>query len=310
MRRLPSGFLAASAIASVAIALVGCGLGAGRGTSDVTVTVTRDFGARSVGQLTEPRVPGSETVMRVLERHFNVGLRYGGGFVESIDGVSGSAARRDWFYYVNGIEAPKGAAGTTVHRGDRIWWDLHDWAATNSVPAVVGSFPEPFLHGTGGKRFPTVLQCASDVGAACKHVSGELSALGVPVATQLIGTGSGTDSLGVVVGTWSDIRAAIVASLLQQGPGASGVYARFSPQGRSLTLLDPGGRVVRTIGSGAGLVAATAQGPGVPTWLVTGTDVAGVDAAAAALTPGALRNHFALAVQGPIRLPLPLRGAS
>src|SRR5437764_14849818 len=168
------GVVAATAIVFGAIAVAGCGLGAGPGTSHVTVTVTRNFGDAHVAQLTERRVPGSETVMRVLERHFHVGLRYGGGFVESIDGLAGSSSRRDWFYYVNGIEAPNGAAATTVHRGDRIWWDLHDWAATNSVPAVVGSFPEPFLHGTGGRRLPTVIQCASDVGAACKRVSAEL----------------------------------------------------------------------------------------------------------------------------------------
>src|SRR5436305_4687436 len=231
MSRRPAGVLAASAIALGAIALAGCGLGSGNGTSAVTVTVTRNFGSAHVAQLTVKQLPGSETVMRVLERHFDVGLRYGGGFVESIDGVSGSSARRDWFYYVNGLEAPKGAASTPVHKGDRIWWDLHDWAATNSVPAVVGSFPEPFLHGAGGKRLPTVLQCGADVGAACRRVSVELSSVGVPVATQAIGTGSGTDSLGVVVGTWREVRAEIVASLVQKGPEASGVYARVSPDG-------------------------------------------------------------------------------
>ena len=297
-------------IALVAIAIAGCGLGAGRGTSDATVTVTSDFGGSQIGQLTEKQVPGSETVMRVLERHFNVGLRYGGGFVESIDGRSGTSARRDWFYYVNGIEASKGAAATTVHRGDRIWWDLHTWIAPLGSPAVVGSFPEPFLHGSGGRRLPTVVQCASDVSSACQRVSTELGSLGVPVATQAIGTGSGTDSLSVVVGTWRDIRSEILASLLQQGPAASGVYARFSAGGGSLALLDARGHSVRALGAGAGLVAATAQNSEVPTWLITGTDVAGVDRAAAALTPGALRDHYALALQGTSQIPVPVRGAS
>jgi hypothetical protein len=282
----------------------------------VTVTVTRNFGAARVAQVTEHRVPGAETVMRATERYFRVRLRYGGGFVESLNDLSGTSAQRDWFYYVNGIQAAKGAATTPVHRGDRIWWDLHDWAATNSVPAVVGSFPEPFLHGTGGRRLPTVLQCASDVSAACKRVSGELGALGVPVATQLLGTGSGTDSLGVVVGTWRDIRSEIVASLVQQGPRASGVYARFAGGGSSLQLLDPHARAVRTLGAGAGLVAATAEGSAVPTWLVTGTDPAGVEAAAAALTPARLRDHFAVAVavaaavHGAAPMPLPVQGAN
>jgi hypothetical protein len=246
----------------------------------------------------------------MLERHFRVRTRYGGGFVQSIDGVSGSSSHLDWFYYVNGVEAAKGAAATPVHRGDRIWWDLHDWSATQTIPAVVGSFPEPFLHGVGGKRLPTTIECASDVERACRRVSAELAAEHVPVATQLLGTGSGNDSLAVVVGTWRDIRPEIVAGLLEQGPAASGVYARFSRHGgRFIDLLDPRGGVARRLGGGAGLIAATAQGTSEPIWLITGTDASGVSAAARDFTPSALRDRFALAVLGGAEFPLPMAPA-
>ena len=295
---------ATAVVIASAIATAGCGLGAGPGTSDVTLTVTRDFGSRALGQTTAKKVPGSETVLRMLERDYRVTTRFGGGFVESINGQSGTSSRRDWFYYVNGIEAPRGSAGTAIHGGDRIWWDLHDWSATDSIPAVVGSFPEPFVHGSDGKRLPTVLECASDASGACQVVSTELTRIGVPVASQLIGTGSGTDSLAVEVGTWQDLRGEIVATLIDQGPGSSGVYAKFS--GGSLYLLDPHGDVARRLGPGAGLVAATSQASAEPTWLVTGTDPAGVAAAAAALTPERLQDHFAVAVQGSGEVPLPV----
>jgi hypothetical protein len=300
----------ASAIA-VAVALAGCGLGAGKGTSDVGVTVTRNFGTASVGSANESRVPGSQTVMRLLERSFRVTTRFGGGFVQSIEGHSGTSARHDWFYYVNGLQASLGAAGTAVHRGDRIWWDLHDWSASDSVPAVVGSFPEPFVHGTGGRRLPTTLACAPDARAACKRVGGEFHTLGVPTPTVLIGTGSGPDSLAVVVGTWRDLHGELAATLVEHGPGSSGVYARFAgPGGSKLQLLNPGGHVVRTLGPGAGLVAATGQSATGTVWMITGTDVAGVSAAAAALTPARLRDHFALAVAGTAEIALPLEGAA
>lgn len=303
------GLLAALA----ATALAGCGLGAGSGTSDVSLTVTRDFGSGRVASVTRSKLPGSETVMRMLERSFHVSTRYGGGYVESIDGLAGNASRRDWFYYVNGIQAPIGAASTAVHRGDRVWWDLHDWNQTNTIPAVVGSFPEPFLHGTGGRRLPTVLECASDAGQACQDVSKALGAAGIPVASQLLGTGSGTDSLAVLVGTWSAIRGLVAGSLVGRGPSYSGVYARFtgSPASPRLELLDPHGDVVRTLGAGAGLVAATGnRSSSSPTWMITGTDAVGVQAAAAALTESRLHDHFALAVQGASDLPVPLRGGS
>lgn len=292
---------------AVAVALAGCGLGAGKGTSDVAVTVTSNFGTGSVGSANESRVPGSQTVMRLLERSFRVTTRFGGGFVQSIDGHSGTSGRRDWFYYVNGLQAPLGAAGTGVHKGDRIWWDLHDWSATDSIAAVIGSFPEPFVHGTGGRRLPTTLACANDVKAACQKVGAEFQAVGVRTQTVLIGTGSGPDSLAVVVGTWRDLHGELAAALVEHGPGSSGVYARFVGSGGSkLQLLNPGGHVVRTLGPGAGLIAATGQSATGTVWLITGTDAAGVSAAAAALTPARLRDHFALAVTGSRDLPVPL----
>ncbi len=297
---------------AVAVAIAGCGLGAGKSTAgDATLTVTRGFGSAAVGSAAEKSIPGSQTVMRMLERSFKVTTRYGGAFVESIDGHAGDSSRLDWFYYVNGIEATLGAAGTSVHYGDRIWWDLHDWSATDSIPAVVGSFPEPFVHGINGRRFPVTLECATDVPAACKRVTNELTTIGVPIASQAIGTGSGSDSLGVIVGTWHDLRSELLATLIEHGPASSGVYARFvGPNGNALQLLDPKGRVVRTLGADSGLIAAMAQTSTGPAWLITGTDVDGVSAASAALTPLRLDNHFAVAVQGATDLPVPLEGSS
>jgi hypothetical protein len=300
---------ALAALAAV-LACGGCGFGPGAGTSSVSLTVTRGFGSRQIRVLTRGKVPGSETVMRMLERSFRVSTRYGGGFVESIDGLAPSGDRHDWFYYVNGVQAAKGAASTAVHAGDHIWWDLHDWSATDSVPAVVGSFPEPFLNGLGGKRYPVTIECASDVSAACKQATTRLTAAHVPASSQLLGTGSGPDTLGIVVGTWGEIHGEVAAELVAHGPGASGVYARFSgPDGHALQLLNPEGKVVRTLGPGAGLIAATADMTSVPTWMITGTDAAGVRAAASALTTQALHDHFALAVDGAQRFPVPLQAS-
>ncbi|HWE32931.1 MAG TPA: DUF4430 domain-containing protein [Solirubrobacteraceae bacterium] len=308
MRRGPRVALGLVAAAAIAAAITGCGLGAGPGTGRASLTITQSFGSKQIGSTTTAHVPGSETVMRMLERRFNVSTRYGGGFVESINGHSGTSLRNDWFYYVNGIEATSGAATTTVHHGDRVWWDLHDWTVTDTVPAVVGSFPEPFLNGTGGKRYPVTLECANDVQAACERVGSELKAVGVPSAPQLLGTGSGTDSIAVVVGTWADVRGEIAGALIGNGPKTSGVYVRFV--NGALQLLNPRGQTVRTLRTGAGLIAATSENQSAPTWLVTGTDAAGVNAAAHELTPAALHDHFALAVQGGVGIPVPLEAGT
>jgi hypothetical protein len=64
-----------------------------------------------------------------------------------------------------------------------------------------------------------------------------------------------------------------------------------------LELDDAAGDVAATMRSSVGLIAATEQeGLNEPVWLVTGTDTAGVDAAAKALTAAKLAGHFAVAV--------------
>jgi len=297
--------------AALAVAIPGCGPGPGPGSADVSVTVTRDFGARQVRAITESRAPGSETVMELLERHLRIGARYGGDFVESIDGLSGSSSHLDWFYYVNGVQAPQGAGTTAVHRGDRIWWDLHDWTTTDSIPAVVGSFPEPFLDGVGGRRYPTTLECAPDARQACAEADHALVGLGIRVERRSLRGGSGGGTIEIVVGTFGELTHVSAARLVAGGPKSSGVYARVAAGGRRLLLLDPHDQVARTLAAGAGLVAATAAGNGaVPTWVITGTDVAGVDAAAGALSSGRLDDHFALAVEDGQYLPLPLDPSS
>jgi hypothetical protein len=295
---------------AVAALLAGCGLGAGPGTRAASVRVTANFGASVYGSAVENRVPGSETVMSLLQRHFKVATRYGGGFVESIDGHDGTGSHRDWFYFVNGIQAPQGAAATAVHRGDHIWWDLHDWSVTDTVPAVVGSYPEPFTSGVGGRKFPTLLNCASGVQRACDMVGTALHRYGVKSAEQVLGTGSGSDSLAVVVGAWNEIKGVIAAQLIASGPRDSGVYARFAGSS-ALELDNPKGQVVRTLHGSVGLIAATgAASLGQPTWFVTGTDTAGVMAAAKAFTEPKLRGHFAVAVRGSSVIPVPLAPAS
>jgi hypothetical protein len=291
--------------------LSGCGFGAGPGTKDASVLVTGNFGAQRYGSVVETHVPGAETVMSLLQRHFKVTTRYGGGFAESIGGRSGGASHRDWFYYVNGIEAAVGAATTRVHAGDHIWWDLHDWSATDSIPAVVGSYPEPFTNGSGGREFPTLLNCGAGVQKACDEVGAALHQYGVKAADQVLGTGSGSDSLAVVIGTWSQIKGVIAAELIASGPRDSGVYARFGSAGQALELENPKGQVARTLHGSVGLIAATGEASlGQPTWFVTGTDAAGVTAAAKAFTAAKLDHHFAVAVDGSTVIPVPLAPGS
>ena len=305
--------ITAFAAAITVAALAGCGLGPGPVPEGVHLTVTRDFGAHLLTQTGAPRVVGTETVMSLLLRNDKVTTKYGGGFVESIDGLSGGQETAgdplDWFYYVNGIEAPKGAAATNVNQGDHVWWDLHDWSQADDVPAVVGSFPEPFLNGTEGKRLPVRVECAAAQSGPCRMVIARLRALGIPAAVAAIGSGAEPDALQVVVGQWTGIHGDPSVTSIESGPRASGVYARFASNGQTLTLLDGAGSTTATLTAGAGLIAATKDVESAIVWVVTGTDEAGVQHAAQAFDTSALQNHFALAVTSAgAQLPVPGAG--
>ena len=300
------------AVLAAALAAAGCGLGAGESKEGgATVTVTRDFGTREVGTGSANTLRGGETVMRQLQRGFEVDTRYGGGFVQAINGVAGG--RRggrpvDWFFYVNGIEASEGAAARELAPGDDVWWDHHDWGATMRVPAVVGAFPEPFVSGLGGKKFAVRIGCAAGADDVCDEVEQRLTGRGRPGRRargprRLRRRGSLCASRS---GRWADLRKEPATRELEKGPQASGVFARPSAAGDSIALLDPRGRVERRIGAGGGLVAATALRDEAPTWIITGTDAVGLAAAAAQLEPDALRNRFAIAVEDGRAVPLPL----
>ena len=103
-------------------------------------------------------VPAGLTAMQALDRKVRLETRYGGKYVQGIDGLEGSLTQqRDWFWFVNGYEGDRSAAEYRLRPGDVEWWDYRSWGRRFRAPVVVGAFPEPFLHGFGGKRRPTVV---------------------------------------------------------------------------------------------------------------------------------------------------------
>lgn len=202
MKRLPALLLAVAALA-------GCGGGHGAGggqAGTAQLWITRDEGAHV---LLVARVAAGQTAIRALERTVPVTTTYGGRYVQSIRGISGSLSRgRDWFYFVNGIEADRSAAEYRLRNGDVEWWDYRSWrGGREHVPIVVGAFPEPFLHGYAG------------------HVR----------RSVVVGAGTGANALARL------LHAHVVHGL---PPRDANVFRIVSPSGRELTAHRlPGGGV-------------------------------------------------------------------
>ncbi len=139
-----------ASLAALALGLLLSGCGQERaGSGSASLWVTRDRGATV---LLVETVPAGLTAMEALDRKADVSKRYGGRYVQSIEGVEGDISkRRDWFWFLNGVEADRSAADYRLRPGDVEWWDFRSWSGEMRQPVVVGAFPEPFLHGWDGK---------------------------------------------------------------------------------------------------------------------------------------------------------------
>ena len=98
-----------------------------------------------------------------------------------------------------------------------------------------------------------------------------------------------------MVARWPRSRGVRGASELENGPESSGVFARFSDDGRTLSLLDDHGDTVRRVrrGDGVGVVLALQPRAEELVWIVTALDEQGLEAGVHALDEDELRDAFA-----------------
>jgi hypothetical protein len=224
--RLLSGCAAALL---VALSLAGCG-GEGPTAANGTARlwVTRDRGSEV---LVDATVPAGQTLLRALRSKAEVTTRYGGGFVQSIDGVKGSARHHeDWFWFVNGLAGDRSATSYRLRDGDTAWWDYRDWSGdAQTLEVVAGAFPEPFVHGYDGKRRPAAVRYAPGLRAGAERVAGVLETDDVaPVAAS---AATNANLFVLAAGTPH-----LTAALRSPGAGPSGAV-RFSFSGSVEALL-------------------------------------------------------------------------
>lgn len=308
--------LAATVLACVSgVAASGCGVGPGEAAEgEANLSVTRDYGAESLLTATLEGPTPSDTVVRFLDLNAEIETDYGGNFVSTIEGLEGSTVdggAEDWFFFVNGIYSEVGAGEAKVHVGDRVWWDYRRWQEAYRVPAVVGSWPEPFLHGHDGQAPDVVVECVGGAEQACGEVGERLLQVGVEHSVEEVEAPvRHPEDLRILVGDWDSLRDDPAARQLEQGPGTSGVYGAVRPCPEAapvLEILDQEARPLQSLADW-GLVAAVREGGDEPTWLVTASTEGRVSGAAGLLDEELLRNRYALARSSKgASLPLPAR---
>jgi len=174
----------------------------------------------------------------------------------------------------------------------------------------VGAYPEPFASGLGGKRRPVRVECEDVEAQACEDARDRLRDEGVPTSGSSIGAPGTEEVTRLVVARWPRARGVRGASELEDGPESSGVFARFTGDGRTLELLDEHGDTVREVhrGDGVGVVLALQPRAEELVWIVTALDEEGLEAGVRALDEDRLRDAFAVAATGDSVDKLPLEG--
>lgn len=173
------------ALAALAVLtlLAGCGGAAGGKQGTAQLWVTRDRGAQL---LVEAEVEAGQTLMRALAAEADVETRYGGRYIQAVNGISGSLEdQRDWFWFVNGYEGDRSAGAYRLRDGDIAWLDYRGWQREGEARVVVGAFPEPFVHGYAGETRPAVVRFEGSRKRATRfaHTIGadSIEPLGTPV---------------------------------------------------------------------------------------------------------------------------------
>ncbi len=254
--------------------------------------ITQNYGHSILLKKQLPYQKNANIIDGLLKTGAAIETSYGGSFISDINGLKseqgGKAGERsDWFYFVNGIFADCGALDYLPQPGEIVWWDYHTWKTAQGTPAVIGCFPEPFLHGYRGQvKTTTILIGSAEMAEKGAQLQRSLQEAGVSavvvreIADDLLKKREGPS---LALGEWQELKKLSWFRELNAAYQRNGTYLHFTEKG--LDLLDYKGNVASEIQGTAGVIMAIGEGNGdsSPLWIITGTDRSGTEAALAVL---------------------------
>lgn len=282
----------------------------------IVLLVTRDFGNEEILRETV-ELKKYWTVLDALDETVEISSDYGGSFISGINGLESysegaSGKRMDWFYYINGICADVGPLDYDLNDGDVIWWDYHEWKsmdATNST--VIGSYPEPFVHGYRGETPATTIMSSEenrDMSDKLRQALMEKGASNIEVSEIDNNVIENRQGPVIVLGEWEELSGFEYINKLNEAYGRNGSYIHYA--GENLELMNKSSEKVRTLKNGAGSILSQGDGLGDenPLWIVSGTDTEGLEKAVKLLTENSdkIDSTYSVAVEENelIRLPV------
>jgi len=268
---------------------------------EIQLTVSRDFSSEILFTKGIQTQPG-ETVLDVLEKNLEVETS-SGGFIDAIKGLKSAVegeTGKDWFFYINGIAANCSAKAYHLKPGDKVVWDYHPWNGNSFIPAIIGSYPEPFINGFEGKTKGTRIfysEDSRDEALKIKQSLAEMNAKNVvevqlPQNFEIL-----SDYPSIIIGEYENlIKNKNIAKLLSDG-NQRGVFARFDK--KRTEILDYSGLVKKAGSPSIGVIFATASSLGdtAPVWIVTSLEHKGIEDITNLIcsNPESIKNYYGVA---------------
>ena len=226
--------------------------------NELTILVTRDYGREIIEEKIVLYKDG-DTVMDLMQDNFDVETAYGGGFLNSIDGiVSGytgegnsqkKGTKMDWFYYINGVMAEVGADQYLAKDANTISWDFHDWGGDMYVKTRIDAWPERLDGRDVEISWSSEYEAeASKIKNAAQNAGGNVFDSDVESMDM-----DDFDKDAIFIGTWEDALNNEFIKKAFKNRERAGLYTGFSDQG--LLIFDDGGNICGSFETGAAIVA-------------------------------------------------------
>lgn len=278
---MKKSFYLLAALVLLIIGLSGCRVGSASLAEPVTVEVvaTQDFGREIIFEreaVIERRMSAQDVLAEVTD------FETDGSYIVEFEGLRGND-KVYWMYYINGLLSKYFAGGYIIRPGDVMLWDFHPWAgAHHGSSAIIGSFPEPMLHGYEGVTCPTTVVYGDGFQSEAETIADKLEDIGVSNITvtsedELTAHDKSDNNLLLV----ADTRSYLIADLNTQHEPL-GMYIYFEDGDMKVT--DYKFQSQQNYGAGTGVIQASQNfwnplGTGAcrnVIFMVSGVDVEGV----------------------------------
>lgn len=248
---------------------------------EVRLVVSRDYGKTVIVDKSVAIASREDSVLDLTARTLPVATAYGGGYVQSIAGVSSATSgkgisqqRQDWFFYLNGTLPARGSGDVKPGAGDVIWWDYHPWGSGfNST--MLGAFPRPFHNGA-------LLLYTPGTGEEAATLAGVLQQKGGQANLQVLDQSrkAKPGQPAIVIGLWQELQEVSFIRDLVENRQRTGLFCL--PSGSGFQALDssyqPVGPVLKN-GAACILPVGAGLGDNQPLLLIIGEDNQGLQQA-------------------------------